>query len=235
MTVLHFSQVARDDWPSVYFTPQEVACRRTGRVLLTGEVRTALRMLDDLRRAMGHPLILNSGYRSPEHNAAVGGARNSLHLRGLAFDVRMANVDPHRFEAEARRVGFTGIGIYARSGFIHVDARHLAGMAPWRAVQQGAEFPRRVATRFEEVRPAPAREAAREVAPVVGIGGAAEAVITAAEPALREVAPWLPGQLQGWAIAAAAAAAVALVVLRLWQRHRARRAEEGPPGLPDPS
>ncbi|HMO07712.1 MAG TPA: D-Ala-D-Ala carboxypeptidase family metallohydrolase, partial [Paracoccaceae bacterium] len=220
MTVLHFSQVARDDWPSVYFTPQEVACRRTGRVLLTGEVRTALRMLDDLRRAMGHPLILNSGYRSPEHNAAVGGARNSLHLRGLAFDVRMANVDPHRFEAEARRVGFTGIGIYARSGFIHVDARHLAGMAPWRAVQQGAEFPRRVATRFGEVRPAPAREAAREVAPVVGIGGAAEAVITAAEPALREVAPWLPGQLQGWAIAAAAAAAVALVVLRLWQRHR---------------
>ena len=224
-TTRHWTQVSRDEWPSLYFSPEEVACRKTGRVLLTGEVRTALRMLDDLRRAMGHPLFLNSGYRSPEHNAAVGGARNSYHMRGVAFDVRMANVDPHRFEAEARRLGFSGIGIYARSGFIHVDARHLFGAAPWRGVQQGAEFPRIGATRFEEVRPAPAAEAAREVTPVIGVGAGLEAVITAAEPALREVAPWLPDHIKGWAIGAAALAGVAVVVLRVWQQRRRSRAE----------
>jgi zinc D-Ala-D-Ala carboxypeptidase len=149
MTAKHWQNVtSADGWPSIYFSPQEVACKGSGLVLLNGQVFAALRKLDKLRLAMGHPLILTSGYRSPAHNKAVGGAKASYHMRGVAFDVRMDNVDPHRFEAEARKAGFTGIGIYARSGFIHIDTRADLGAAPWRAVQQGAEFPPRAETRF---------------------------------------------------------------------------------------
>lgn len=38
------------------------------------------------RIAKRYGLTITSGYRSPSHNAAVGGAPNSNHLRGYAFD-----------------------------------------------------------------------------------------------------------------------------------------------------
>lgn len=46
---------------------------------------TALRM-DEIRRRLGKPVLVTSGYRSPEVNAAVGGSRTSAHCRGLAVD-----------------------------------------------------------------------------------------------------------------------------------------------------
>lgn len=228
MKPVHWSKIDKNDWPSIYFSPQEVACRGTGLVLLTPQSREALKKLDDLRRAMGHPLFLNSAYRSPQHNKAVKGARNSYHMRGVAFDVSMTNVDPHRFEAEAGRLGFSGIGIYVRSNFIHIDTRVDLGAARWRAVQQGAEFPLRNATRFApEARPAPVAAAVQQVAPVIGIGGALEAAVAQAEPVLREIAPGLPTNLQGYAIAAAGTLALALVLFRVVSAIRRSRAEGG--------
>jgi zinc D-Ala-D-Ala carboxypeptidase len=224
MTWIHHTRVNRDDWPSIYFSPAEVACKGTGMVLLTDASRAALRRLDDLRRAMGHPLILNSGHRTPEHNKAVGGAKNSYHMRGMAFDVRMDNTDPHEFEEQAVEAGFNGIGIYARSGFIHIDARPVE--KHWRGVQQGREFPVRTTTRFApEVRPKPVTDAAREVTPVLGVGVAIEAAIEQAEPVLRDLAPNLPERLAGYAIAAAGILAVALILLRVVRHARAKRAE----------
>jgi zinc D-Ala-D-Ala carboxypeptidase len=44
-----------------------------------------------LRVRVGKPLILRSAYRSPEHNRAVGGAKASKHMEGIAFDIAMAN------------------------------------------------------------------------------------------------------------------------------------------------
>lgn len=38
------------------------------------------------RIAKRYGLTITSGYRSPSHNAAVGGAPNSFHVQGLAFD-----------------------------------------------------------------------------------------------------------------------------------------------------
>lgn len=81
----------------------------------------ALDKLQALRTALGHPLLITSAYRSPEHNAKVGGAKNSLHLEGRAFDVRMDNHDPVAFEAAARKAGFSGFGYYAKQGFLHID------------------------------------------------------------------------------------------------------------------
>lgn len=45
-------------------------------------------ILDPLRELYGNPIIVNSGYRCPKLNKAVGGARNSQHLIGQASDIR---------------------------------------------------------------------------------------------------------------------------------------------------
>ena len=45
-------------------------------------------ILDPLRELYGKPIIVNSGYRCPKLNKAVGGARNSQHLIGQASDIR---------------------------------------------------------------------------------------------------------------------------------------------------
>lgn len=44
-------------------------------------------VLDPLREAYGHPITVNSGYRSARLNAAVGGVASSQHLRGEAADI----------------------------------------------------------------------------------------------------------------------------------------------------
>lgn len=46
---------------------------------------TALKM-EDVRSALGHPIVVNSGYRSQAVNRAVGGAKNSAHIAGDAVD-----------------------------------------------------------------------------------------------------------------------------------------------------
>ena len=47
--------------------------------------QTAQRM-DAIREGLGKPIIVTSGYRSPEVNAAIGGSRTSAHCHGLAVD-----------------------------------------------------------------------------------------------------------------------------------------------------
>ena len=121
-------------WPD--FSPQEMACRGTGRLMIVPE---AMDMLQALRDKLGAPMIVNSAYRSPEHNRNVGGAKASKHMLGIAFDVRMENHDPEAYIAAALSVGFKGIGTYPKQNFIHVDAR--PSRAAW-----GKPFPKRAAT-----------------------------------------------------------------------------------------
>ena len=45
-------------------------------------------VLDPLRRQFGMPIYVNSGYRCPELNKAVGGDGYSQHMRGEAADIR---------------------------------------------------------------------------------------------------------------------------------------------------
>ena len=48
-------------------------------------------VLDPLRALYGKPIKVNSGYRSKLVNTAVGGAKNSDHLYGLAADITAGN------------------------------------------------------------------------------------------------------------------------------------------------
>lgn len=49
------------------------------------------RVLDPLREAWGRPIYVNSGYRCPELNKAVGGSKTSHHMRGMAADISTGN------------------------------------------------------------------------------------------------------------------------------------------------
>lgn len=48
-------------------------------------------VLDPIREAWGQPLIVTSGYRSPQLNAAVGGVCTSAHMVGCAVDVALCS------------------------------------------------------------------------------------------------------------------------------------------------
>ena len=49
--------------------------------------------LEVLRERAGTPIIINSGYRSPQLNRKIGGAPNSNHLTGCAVDIRVSGME----------------------------------------------------------------------------------------------------------------------------------------------
>ena len=82
-------------------------------------------LLEKIREAAGGAVTINSGYRSPEHNAAVGGVSSSQHLYGRAADIVVEGASPllvgQIAEYYLDRRG--GIGVYQT--FTHVDTRAI--------------------------------------------------------------------------------------------------------------
>jgi len=76
--------------------------------------------LDMTRERAGIPLVLNSAYRSVEHEKKQGRDGKSAHTLGMAVDIR-CNTDSNRFSIinALIAVGFTRIGI--TKTYIHVD------------------------------------------------------------------------------------------------------------------
>lgn len=138
-------------WPN--FSPEEIACNGDGKVMLNFR---ALDMLQKLRTKIGRPLILNSAYRSPAYNKKIGGATNSMHMRGIAFDVRMDNHNPETFERAAVELGFRGIGHYPGSNFMHIDGRVSDRVVRWQGTGNNARW---FFTAASRPAPAPARAA----------------------------------------------------------------------------
>lgn len=67
-----------------------------------------------------------SGYRSPETNAARAResrrvSRASLHMSGMAADVRLPGRDSTGLARQAAALQVGGVGLYRRDGFVHLD------------------------------------------------------------------------------------------------------------------
>ena len=87
--------------------------------------RELIVMLNAIRSRYGKPIVVNSGYRSPEHNATVGGVKNSYHTLGLAADIRPLSEnrsDLTELQAICDEMNPRGgVGFY--DTFVHVDVR----------------------------------------------------------------------------------------------------------------
>lgn len=55
------------------------------------------KLLNPIREAWGGPILVRSGYRCPELNAKVNGAKTSAHLRGYAADLVPGNGQRSKF------------------------------------------------------------------------------------------------------------------------------------------
>lgn len=78
-------------------------------------------LLDWVRDICGFPIVITSGFRTPEQNSAAGGVEDSTHLEGLAVDIR-APVDPIMREKLVWALGMAGFnrcGSYPKH--FHVD------------------------------------------------------------------------------------------------------------------
>ena len=52
-----------------------------------------MEVLQPLRDFLGKPVVISSGYRCAELNKAVGGVRNSQHMKGEAADIHVENTE----------------------------------------------------------------------------------------------------------------------------------------------
>tara|TARA_R100000805_G_C3617569_1_gene119812 strand:+ start:525 stop:905 length:381 start_codon:yes stop_codon:yes gene_type:complete len=83
--------------------------------------------LQYLRDYLGKPIRVNSAYRSPEHNASVGGVKTSQHILGKAADIVVKDMPTdvlYQYIEDAISNGEMlqgGLGLY--DTFVHYDIR----------------------------------------------------------------------------------------------------------------
>ncbi len=104
---------------SEHFSEGELACRCCGLYNITPE---ALALLELIRVKLDRPIFVSSGSRCKPRNELEGGSKNSMHLKGMAFDIVTKN-GKEKIEVikAAMECGVLGLGV--GSSFIHVDAR----------------------------------------------------------------------------------------------------------------
>ena len=79
--------------PEVYNIPSHEAIANLKRVCGWLEVLRKRAASPGPSKGRGEPIIINSGYRSPQLNRKIGGAANSNHLTGCAVDIRTSGVE----------------------------------------------------------------------------------------------------------------------------------------------
>ena len=109
------------DWKE--FTKSDTASRlHINNEIVDWDVRDNIKALVDhilqpLRTAWGGPLFINSGFRCPELNEAVGGVPTSQHVKGQAADVGCS--DPFALAKLAKRMNLPFDQMILYPSFVH--------------------------------------------------------------------------------------------------------------------
>jgi uncharacterized protein YcbK (DUF882 family) len=110
------------------FSQEEFACHCCGALPTLASITRLVLPLQELRNIISFnlskdcPIIINSGYRCVINNKFCGGSPKSMHLQGLAADIRCPELSIPELHAYCLKIHeFRGIGIY--TSWIHVDLR----------------------------------------------------------------------------------------------------------------
>tara|TARA_X000001388_G_C2196015_1_gene109373 strand:+ start:249 stop:632 length:384 start_codon:yes stop_codon:yes gene_type:complete len=103
-----------------YFTRNEFECSHTHTCEMNQDF---IDKLNKLREEFGKPLIINSGYRSPEHPIEYVKQSPGAHASGKACDISVSRADALKLLELALKLGFTGYGLNQKgsSRYIHLD------------------------------------------------------------------------------------------------------------------
>jgi len=124
------------DQITAHFRLSEVACKDGTpypEEWIQGRLFPLFTAAEWIRDRCGFPLVISSGYRTPQYNRSIGGARYSQHVQGLALDLhpgkggRLETLQNVVQDAKINGL-VTGVGFY--SDFVHIDRRASKG-ATW--------------------------------------------------------------------------------------------------------
>ena len=101
---------------STDFSLKEFESPDTHEVMIDPELVDYAQKLRDL---VGGPVMVESGYRTPEHNAAVHGSPNSYHMRGQALDCWTVGVTLLELALAAVQAGFSSVIIERVKSIVH--------------------------------------------------------------------------------------------------------------------
>ena len=103
-----------------YITRNEFECSHTHTCEMNQDF---IDKLNKLREEFGKPLIINSGYRSPEHPIEYVKQSPGAHASGKACDISVSRADALKLLELALKLGFTGYGLNQKgsSRYIHLD------------------------------------------------------------------------------------------------------------------
>lgn len=91
----------------------------------TNNKQGIIHKMDKIRKMAGVPIIINSWYRPPSVNRAVGGSSRSEHLTGGGVDAYPSGLNLVDFTLQiAKDPDLNGGGLAVGRGFFHIDRGH---------------------------------------------------------------------------------------------------------------
>lgn len=107
---------------SAHFRIKEFAQKdgKYDKILIDSEL---VEVLEDVRMHFNAPVIITSGYRTPEYNEKIGGVKNSQHTKGTAADIRVKGVPADKVQQYLKHKYWDRYGIGSYWNFTHIDTR----------------------------------------------------------------------------------------------------------------